>query len=65
LSALVWQDIFTAVALLLVFEGIMPFLNPAQFRKTLLAALKMNDSTLRVIGLGSMLGGIVLLYVVR
>ena len=60
-----WQDILTAVALLLVFEGVMPFLSPTRFRKTLLAASQMNDSTLRVVGLASMLGGIVLLYVVR
>ena len=60
-----WQDILTAVALLLVFEGVMPFLSPAQLRKTLLAASQMNDSTLRVVGLASMFGGIVLLYVVR
>lgn len=60
-----WHDILTAVALLLVFEGVMPFLSPAQFRKALLAASQMNDSTLRVVGLASMFGGIVLLYVVR
>ncbi len=60
-----WQDILTAVALLLVFEGVMPFLSPAQFRKTLLAVSQMNDSTLRVVGLASMFGGLVLLYVVR
>jgi uncharacterized protein len=61
----VWQDIFTAVALMLVFEGIMPFLSPQAFRKTLISASQMNDSTLRIVGIASMLGGVLLLYVVR
>lgn len=60
-----WQDLLAALALLLVLEGIMPFLNPAQFRKTLLSAAQLRDRSLRVIGLVSMIGGVVLLYVVR
>ena len=50
---------------MLVFEGIMPFISPPHFRKTLVHASQMNDSTLRVIGIASMLGGVLLLYVVR
>ncbi len=50
---------------MLVFEGIIPFINPQIFRKTLISASQMNDSSLRVIGIASMLGGVLLLYVVR
>ena len=50
---------------MLVFEGIMPFLNPGRFRKTLLSAANMDDRSLRLIGLAAMTAGVVLLYSVR
>ena len=59
------MDLLAALALVLVIEGIMPFLNPEQFRQTLLSAARMSDRTLRVAGLLSMLSGVGLLYVVR
>jgi uncharacterized protein YjeT (DUF2065 family) len=60
-----WQEIFTAIALMLVIEGIIPFWNPQMFRKTLSNLLKMSDSSFRVIGVASMMGGLCLLYLVR
>jgi hypothetical protein len=60
-----WQDLFAAFALVLVLEGILPFLNPQQFRKTLLTAAQFNDRTLRLLGLGSMVAGVIALYIVR
>ncbi|TDJ64455.1 MAG: DUF2065 domain-containing protein [Proteobacteria bacterium] len=60
-----WQDLLVGVALVMVFEGILPFLNPAQFRRTLLLAAQMNDKTLRAIGMASMSAGLVVLYLVR
>ena len=56
-----WQDIFTAIALMLVIEGIIPFSNPQVFRKTLSSVLKMNDSSLRVVGVASLMAGLLLL----
>jgi len=50
---------------MLVFEGIMPFLNPDRFRKTLLSAAKFNDRSLRIIGLAAMAVGVGLLYAAR
>ena len=60
-----WHDLLTAVALLLVLEGIMPFLNPNGLRRTLLMVSQMNDNTLRWLGLGSMLIGALLLALLR
>ena len=60
-----WQDILAAIALLFVLEGILPFLSPQQFRKAMMTASQMNDASLRVLGLASMVGGLVLLYVVN
>jgi len=60
-----WQDLFVGIALVLVFEGIMPFLSPAQYRRTLLLASQMNNKTLRTVGLASMSIGLIVLYLVR
>ena len=60
-----WSDLLAAVALMLVLEGIMPFLSPSGLRRTLLAASRMDDRTLRMAGLASMVAGVVMLYLVR
>jgi uncharacterized protein YjeT (DUF2065 family) len=57
-----WQDLWGAVALLLVFEGIMPFMNPTRLKKTLLSVVAMEDRRLRTLGFLSMLSGISLIY---
>jgi uncharacterized protein len=60
-----WQDLVTAVALLLVLEGIVPFLNPDGLRRALQMLTQMSDSALRFAGLTSMVIGCLLLYVIR
>ncbi|MFV1993359.1 MAG: DUF2065 domain-containing protein [Acidiferrobacterales bacterium] len=60
-----WRDLLVALALLLVLEGILPFLNPAGMRRTLLLISDMTDSQLRFAGLTSMLIGTVLLYFIH
>jgi len=60
-----WQDFLAAIALVLILEGIVPFLSPTRLRKTLLLAAQLDDSSLRFIGLTAMVSGSVLLYVVR
>jgi hypothetical protein len=60
-----WQDLLAGIALVLVFEGILPFLSPSRYRRTMMLAAQMNDNTMRTIGLVSMSAGLVMLYVVR
>lgn len=59
-----WHDLAAAVALLLVIEGIFPFLSPGGMRKVLTAVQEMNDSALRFAGLTSMLIGVIMLYLI-
>lgn len=56
------HSLWVATALMLVIEGIMPFLSPAQFRQALLQMATMPDQQLRMIGLVCMIVGVVLLY---
>ena len=60
-----WQDLLAALALVLVLEGIIPFVNPAGLRKTMEMIGKLNDGQLRTIGLISMVIGLVVLFLVR
>ena len=60
-----WQDLFSAIALVLVFEGLLPFLTPTGYRKAMISMLQMDDRKLRLMGLGSMLSGLFFLYLVR
>jgi uncharacterized protein YjeT (DUF2065 family) len=53
--------LWVACALVLVFEGILPFLSPTIWRQVFERALKMSDGQIRFIGLSSMLLGVGLL----
>jgi len=57
-----WSELGIAFALLLIFEGIMPFLNPSSWRRTLRTIIEFDDKTLRILGFSSMIVGLVLLY---
>jgi uncharacterized protein YjeT (DUF2065 family) len=60
-----WERLGDAIALLLVIEGVLPFLNPAGLRRTLASVAQLDDRTLRVIGLTSMLAGVGLSYLLH
>jgi uncharacterized protein YjeT (DUF2065 family) len=59
-----WHDLLSAIALVLVIEGMLPFLNPAALRRTLLSISELSDGTLRFTGLSSMLVGLLILNLV-
>jgi uncharacterized protein YjeT (DUF2065 family) len=55
----------SAVGLMLVLEGIAPFVAPRGFRRTLTAVVQAEDRVLRIVGLLSMAAGLVVLYLAR
>ena len=57
--------LLTAFALMLVIEGVLPFLVPNLWRETFRRLTEMTDGQIRFIGLTSMLSGLLLLYLVR
>lgn len=59
------QDLLAALCLVLVIEGIMPFLAPSGWRNMMLAVAQTDDKNIRVLGLVSMLLGAGLLFLVR
>jgi uncharacterized protein YjeT (DUF2065 family) len=60
-----WRDFGAAFALYLVLEGILPFLNPGGAKRALAMLSQMDERALRRIGLGSMIAGCVVLFLVR
>jgi uncharacterized protein YjeT (DUF2065 family) len=59
------QDLFAALALVLVLEGIFPFLLPGRYKETIRSISELDESMLRKIGLASMIAGLVLLLIVK
>lgn len=60
-----WQDLLLALALLLVIEGLLPFLNPAGFKQAMQMISQMNEKQLRISGFISMMLGVLIMYIVN
>ena len=59
------HDLAVAFCLMLVIEGVIPFIAPKRWRKLILMLDQIDDNTMRGIGLGSMLVGTALLYIIN
>ncbi len=60
-----WQELLVAFSLVLIIEGLMPFISPTQWRSAVFTIARSNDRQIRMVGLVSMLIGLALLYWVR
>ena len=60
-----WQDIGIALCLVLVIEGIVPFLYPRRWRALAMSLAEIDDRTMRIAGLVSMVLGTLLLYLIK
>lgn len=58
-------NLLAAFALMLIIEGILPFMAPTAWRETFRKMIELSDGQLRFIGLGSMLGGLLMLLLVK
>jgi uncharacterized protein len=58
-----WDIALSAVALMLVAEGLLPFLSPLSWRRVFEKAMQMSDGQIRFLGLTSMLAGLAMLFV--
>lgn len=57
--------LLTAIALMLIIEGVLPFLMPMLWRETFRKLISMSDGQIRFLGLSSMLVGLLLLLIAR
>jgi len=59
------NSLLVAVSLMLVLEGILPFLYPQRWRRLVAQLAQISDANMRLLGLLSMLLGLALLWLVR
>jgi uncharacterized protein YjeT (DUF2065 family) len=52
-----------AIALVLVFEGLLPFMSPGTWRRVFERAVRMSDGQIRLLGLSSLAIGVAILLV--
>jgi uncharacterized protein YjeT (DUF2065 family) len=57
------RSLLLAFALMLVLEGVIPFVAPAAWRETFSRLIRMADGQIRFVGFASMLAGLVILIV--
>ena len=55
--------LLTAFALMLVIEGLFPFLAPSAWRETFRRLMQLSDGQIRFFGLSSMIAGLILLFI--
>ena len=60
-----WTEILTALALVLIIEGMVPFVGPRKDRQIEARMAMLSDNHLRTVGLVIMIAGVVLLFAVR
>ena len=60
-----WRELLIAFCLMLVIEGILPFLYPQRWRRLVVRLAVVDDRAIRVIGALSMLLGILMLYLIH
>ena len=60
-----WTDLFAALAIVCIIEGVLPFLNPQGMKRLLGKLAAMEERELRLGGLFSMGVGLVILFLVR
>ena len=63
--SIAWPDFAAALGLLLVIEGILPFLSPRGIRRAFERLAAMDDGALRVAGAVSMVAGVAVLWLAR
>jgi uncharacterized protein YjeT (DUF2065 family) len=59
------ENLLLAFALMLVLEGLVPFIAPSAWRETFRRLIEFSDGQVRFVGLTSMLVGIILIMIFK
>jgi len=58
-------DLWAAIAIAMIFEGIMPFLSPKNWKQAIAKIFSLPDEKIRIFGFFVMIGGVILLSLVK
>jgi uncharacterized protein len=59
------ENLLLAFALMLVLEGLVPFIAPSTWRETFRRLIEFSDGQVRFVGLTSMLVGLILIMIFK
>ncbi len=59
------HNLLLALALMLIIEGLLPFVAPSTWRETFRRLVALSDGQIRFIGLTAMIFGLVLLTIFK
>ncbi len=60
-----WADLWAALALFMVLEGLIPFVSPRGYKNMVQQMAGLPENMLRNLGLGLIVVGLALLFLVR
>jgi uncharacterized protein YjeT (DUF2065 family) len=60
-----WEELGRAICLVLILEGMLPFLYPSRWRRLVITLAVMTERQLRLVGFMSMAIGVGLLYLLK
>ncbi|MEN8170041.1 MAG: DUF2065 domain-containing protein [Pseudomonadota bacterium] len=60
-----WSDLWPALALVMVIEGLLPAISPRAYRKAMLSMAQMDSRSIRITGLVSMIAGALFIYIMK
>ncbi|GAA4100999.1 DUF2065 domain-containing protein [Zhongshania borealis] len=60
-----WQELSVALSMVLIIEGVLPFLSPERWRLLAYRMADMDSRSVRIAGLVSMVAGLILLSLLR
>ncbi len=58
-------DLMAGLALALVFGGLLPAISPSTYKRAVFELASLSENHIRSVGLGFMVAGAVLLYLIR
>ncbi|MFL2561166.1 MAG: DUF2065 domain-containing protein [Gammaproteobacteria bacterium] len=56
-----FKELFIAISLVLIFEGLIPFISPSLYKRTLLQMLEISESSIRIMGLFLIILGVIII----
>tara|TARA_B100000959_G_C14955045_1_gene613337 strand:+ start:1751 stop:1936 length:186 start_codon:yes stop_codon:yes gene_type:complete len=55
------KELFIAIGLVLIFEGLLPFVSPSLFKRSLLQLIEVNENFIRIMGLVAIILGVIII----
>jgi|TARA_B100001765_G_scaffold197696_1_gene148541 hypothetical protein len=56
-----FKELFIAISLVLILEGLIPFISPSLYKRTLLQMLEISESSIRIMGLFLIILGVIII----